>query len=68
MQSRTLSRKPQVVALQPAGPADAIVREGIRSGWQYQPLPRTACFSWRVRLHFKNVLPNQVLPGVDIRR
>jgi hypothetical protein len=41
-----------VAALNPAGLADSIVKEGIAKGWAYKPLPKAACFLWRVTLHF----------------
>jgi hypothetical protein len=42
----------RVAALQPAGKADQIVKEGIAKGWEYKPLPKPACFLWRVTLRF----------------
>jgi len=41
-----------VAALQPAGTADPFVKEGIARGWAYKPLPKPACFLWRVTLRF----------------
>ena len=31
---------------------DDTILMGIRAGWAYRELPRTACFDWRVELHF----------------
>jgi hypothetical protein len=41
-----------VAALEPAGKADPIVKEGIAKGWAYKPLSKPACFLWRVTLRF----------------
>ena len=43
-----------VAALEPAGNADLIVKEGIARGWEYRPLPKPACFLWRVTLRFNS--------------
>jgi hypothetical protein len=41
-----------VVPLEPVEDADANVRYGISTGWQYGPLPAPACFNWRVTIRF----------------
>jgi|GEM_PF-1904520 len=57
-----------VVALVPAGAADQRVTEGIRTGWQYKPLPQPACFPWNVELRIlpswrENRRRRDLLPG-----
>jgi hypothetical protein len=41
-----------VAALEPAADADPYVKEGIAQAWEYKPLPKPACFVWRVTLNF----------------
>ena len=57
-----------VIPQLPAGAADQLVRDGIRTGWQYKPLPQPACFPWNVELRIRssqrdNQLRRDLLPG-----
>jgi hypothetical protein len=61
-------RVTEVIPMQPAGDADPVVREGIRKGWQYRPLPRETCFAWRVTLRLgMTVDRRELLPPADSR-
>ena len=51
-----------VAALEPAPLLDAVIREGIQTGWEYKPLPAPSCFTWRVHLMFPRVPPQGLLP------
>ena len=51
-----------VAALEPAGRADPIVKEGIARGWEYKPLPKPACFLWRVTLRFNSQFESPFSP------
>jgi hypothetical protein len=55
-----------VAALEPAADADPYVKEGIAQAWEYKPLPKPACFVWRVTLNFnlgRSMIPRP--PALD---
>jgi len=54
-----------VAALEPAADADPYVKEGIAQGWEYKPLSKPACFTWRVTLRF-NLKRSVIRPNTSV--
>ena len=52
-----------VAALEASPLGDRQIRDGIRTGWEYRPLPAPSCFNWRVQIIF----PKPSLQDVRMR-